>query len=174
MTGSSFTGWSGACAGTAPTCTLAMTAARSATAMFTADPPTPVQPVTAGPAVEGPPVPALAAPSVIVPAPVPQAPVVRPGTVTDKAVKTRPVLRARPKLSGRTAVGRKLVCSRGTWTGSPTRYAFTWLRGGTVVGHGASYLVRKADRGHALRCVVSARNENGAATAASAALRLAR
>ena len=100
-------------------------------------------------------------------------PVVRPRTVT-AAVKTRPVLRARPKLSGRTAVGRKLVCSRGTWTGSPTRYAFTWLRGGTVVGHGASYLVRKADRGHALRCVVSARNENGVATAASAALRLAR
>ena len=89
-------------------------------------------------------------------------------------MKTRPVLRARPKLSGRTAVGRKLVCSRGTWTGSPTRYAFTWLRGGTIVGHGATYLVRKADRGRALRCVVSARNANGAATAASAALRIAR
>ena len=89
-------------------------------------------------------------------------------------MKTRPVLRARPKLSGRTAVGRKLVCSRGTWTGSPTRYAFTWLRGGTIVGHAASYLVRKADRGRALRCVVSARNANGVATAASAALRIAR
>jgi subtilisin family serine protease len=34
-TGSAFTGWSGACTGTATTCTLAMTAARSVTANFT-------------------------------------------------------------------------------------------------------------------------------------------
>jgi Divergent InlB B-repeat domain/PASTA domain len=36
--GSTFTGWSGACSGTAPTCQLSMTADRSATATFTADP----------------------------------------------------------------------------------------------------------------------------------------
>ena len=71
-------------------------------------------------------------------------------------------------------MGRTLVCSRGTWTGGPARHAFTWLRGGTIVGHAATYLVRKADRGRSLRCVVSARNANGAATAASAALRIPR
>ena len=151
-----------------------MTAGRSATATFTADPPPVVPPVTAGPAVETPPIAAPAAPAVVVAAPVAQVPVVQPRAVTAAAVKTRPALRTRPRLSGRAGVGRKLVCSRGTWTSSPSRFAFTWLRGSKVVGHGASYLVRKADRGRAIRCIVTARNAHGASTAASVTLRLPR
>ncbi|MDX6600566.1 MAG: hypothetical protein QOE87_4453, partial [Gaiellales bacterium] len=69
---------------------------------------------------------------------------------------------------------RKLVCSRGTWAGSPSRYAFTWLRSGKAVGHGARYVVRTGDRGHVVRCVVTARNANGASTAASGTLRVPR
>ena len=176
-TGSSFTGWSGACGGTAPTCTLAMTAARSATATFTADPPPvapPVTPpVTSGPAVETPPAAAPIAPAAVPATPIAEAPVVEPRAVTVGA-KKRPVLRSRPKLSGRTGVGRTLVCSRGTWAGNPSRYALTWLRGGKVVGYGRSHLVRKADRGQTLRCVVTARNANGATTAASVTLRVPR
>jgi peptidoglycan/xylan/chitin deacetylase (PgdA/CDA1 family) len=170
--GSSFTGWSGACSGTAPTCTLAMTAARSATATFTVDPPPVTPPVTASLAVETPPVATAIAPAVVVRSPVAGTPAVQPRAVAT-AAKKRPLLRIRPKLHGRAGVGRKLVCSRGTWTGRP-RYAFTWLRGGKVVGHGASYLVRKADRGHAIRCVVIARNANGASTAPSGTLRVPR
>lgn len=39
--GSSFTGWAGACAGSAPTCNVTLDAAASTTATFTADPPAP-------------------------------------------------------------------------------------------------------------------------------------
>lgn len=39
--GSSFTGWAGACAGSATTCNVTLDAAASATATFTADPPAP-------------------------------------------------------------------------------------------------------------------------------------
>ncbi|MBU6337860.1 MAG: hypothetical protein KGR19_08640, partial [Acidobacteria bacterium] len=42
--GSKFAGWGGACSGTAPTCTVTMDAARSVTATFTADSPTPPSP----------------------------------------------------------------------------------------------------------------------------------
>ncbi len=39
VAGSSFAGWSGACSGAAPLCTLTMSGAKSVTATFTADPP---------------------------------------------------------------------------------------------------------------------------------------
>ncbi|MBU6337861.1 MAG: hypothetical protein KGR19_08645 [Acidobacteria bacterium] len=42
--GSKFAGWGGACSGTAPTCTVTMDAAKSVTASFTADSPTPPSP----------------------------------------------------------------------------------------------------------------------------------
>ncbi|HEY3613035.1 MAG TPA: hypothetical protein VGK92_04990, partial [Gaiellales bacterium] len=105
-------------------------------------------------------------------APVATAPVSIPVTV--RAAATRPVLRARPKVGGTPRAGRILVCSRGTWNGSPTRYAFTWRRDGKVVGHGASHVLRAADRGHLIRCDVTAGNAKGSVTVASASVRVAR
>ena len=83
-------------------------------------------------------------------------------------------MRARPRLTGGVRVGRKLVCTRGTWNGSPATHVFTWLRGGKVIAGGASYAIRKADRGHAIRCVVTAKNAGGSATATTSALRIPR
>jgi peptidoglycan/xylan/chitin deacetylase (PgdA/CDA1 family) len=142
--GSSFTGWGGACAGTSPICTLAMTSDRIVTATFAANPADP-------------------------PVPTPSTEVAAPAALP----VTRPNHRARPQIGGRARVGRKLVCTRGRWLGSPTRYAFTWRRNGKlIVGRGASYRVRPADRGHAIRCSVTARNAKGASTVASGAVRV--
>ena len=170
--GSTFAGWSGACSGTALTCTVTLDVARSVTATFTVIPAeTPVVPV----------VPVVPVAPVIAPAPAPvaeepvvQAPVAPAGTVVAAPAKARPAIKVRPKITGAARAGSKLVCTRGTWNGSPTRYVITWRRDGKVVGHASSYSVKKADRGHAIRCDVTARNTKGATTATSATVRVAR
>ena len=70
--------------------------------------------------------------------------------------------------------GGKLVCTRGSWNGSPTRYVITWRRDGKVVGHASTYNVKQADRGHAIRCDVTAHNAAGSAKATSAGVRVPR
>jgi hypothetical protein len=148
--GSTFTGWSGgSCAGTI-SCTVSLDAARTVTATFTANPPAPSDPGA----------------SAALP-PVAQAP-------TAKA-RVRPKLRTRPKVSGRARVGGTLVCSRGLWSGSPSRYLLTWRRDGKVVVAGGSrYRVRIGDRGHVIRCWVTAGNATGASTVASSAVHVPR
>jgi hypothetical protein len=81
--------------------------------------------------------------------------------------KARPTLSTRPRITGRPRAGRTLICARGTWNGSPARYALTWRRDRRIAGHGSAYRVRGADRGHALRCDVTAANAKGATTAAT-------
>jgi hypothetical protein len=164
--GSTFTGWSeAACAGSA-TCTVTLDADRAVTATFTIDPPAP--PVADAGGAEAP------APQPVVVAPVAVAPVTTAPVAPRPALKVAPKLRTRPKLTGRARIGRTLTCTRGTWTGSPTRFTFTWFRGQGVVGHGSAHLVRAADRGQTLRCSVTARNPGGATVAATTALRVAR
>ena len=85
--------------------------------------------------------------------------------VSRAKAKARPTLRTRPRIIGRARVGRTLTCARGTWNGSTVRYAFTWRREGRIAGHGSAYRVRGADRGHALRCDVTAANSKGATVA---------
>jgi hypothetical protein len=163
--GSSFTGWTGACSGAATTCTLSLDAARSVTAIFTADP-LPLAPLVYAGAPPALPIVALA--------PLLHSPVVAPLAVTVPTVKARPALSARPKIAGRARAGSTLICSPGVWNGSPTRYVLTWRRDGQVAGHGSSYRLRAADRGHSMRCSVTASNATGAATAASGVVRVAR
>jgi hypothetical protein len=127
--------------------------------------PTPTPPADAG-SGDGVPV---VAPAAVAPV------VVAPITVVVPKATAAPAIQARPKVTGRARAGLKLTCARGTWNGSPTRYAFTWrLDGKTVVGHGSTYTVRKADRGRSLRCDVTAVNAGGATIAASAAVRVAK
>jgi hypothetical protein len=164
--GSTFAGWSdGSCAG-ATACTFALDVARTLTATFTVNPPAPGLASDAGAAAA--PLPAVAAP--VVPAPAALQP-----TVVAAIVKARPAIRVRPQVRGGARAGRTLVCTRGTWTGSPTRYVLTWRRDGKlVVGHGAAYRMRAADRGHSIRCDVTAVNAKGATTVASGAVRVHR
>jgi hypothetical protein len=83
---------------------------------------------------------------------------------------------ARPTIAGDARVGEELTAEEGTWTNTPTAYAYQWQRcdiDGTgclpVAGAtGKTYGVRNADLGFRLRVTVTARNANGSGSANSA------
>jgi hypothetical protein len=88
-----------------------------------------------------------------------------------------PALAERPAISGTPAVGNRLQASRGTWSGDqPMTFAFRWLRCDTqgnscdqIAGAtNSEYVVQSADSGRTLRVRVTARNDEGTATASSA------
>lgn len=82
---------------------------------------------------------------------------------------------ARPSITGEARVGEELSAEDGTWTNTPTAYAYQWERcdiDGTgclaVTGaNGKTYGVRTADLGFRLRVRVTARNANGSGAANS-------
>jgi len=82
-----------------------------------------------------------------------------------------------PSISGTPEVGQTLIASKGTWSGSPTSYAYQWQ---DCDGSGAgcsnvsgatssNYTPTTGDVGHAMRVMVSAGNAGGSASASSAA-----
>jgi hypothetical protein len=83
---------------------------------------------------------------------------------------------ARPSISGEPRVGRQLTADPGTWTGSPTSFAYQWQRcdiDGTgcfdIVGATArTYSVAGLDLGFRLRVEVRATNASGSGQAFSA------
>jgi hypothetical protein len=87
-----------------------------------------------------------------------------------------PTATALPAISGTAQVGQTLKASTGTWTGSPTAYAYQWQRCDATGAScsaisgaaSASYVTVTADQGHALRATVTASNTTGSATAVSA------
>jgi hypothetical protein len=108
------------------------------------------------------------------------------GTVTATSAQSAAVVAAAPgtptnstapALSGSTVEGQTLKTSNGSWTGSPTSFAYQWQRcsstGSECVAIGgataAGYKLTSADVGHALRAAVTASNASGSATAASGA-----
>jgi hypothetical protein len=81
-----------------------------------------------------------------------------------------------PVISGTPTVGLTLTCTTGTWSGSPTSFAYQWNRNGTAItgatGTGynaASYTLQSADLGDAITVTVTASNSAGSASATSAA-----
>jgi hypothetical protein len=92
------------------------------------------------------------------------------GTATAAA----PANTALPVVSGTAQTGQTLTASTGTWSGSPTGYAYQWQRCTTscaaISGATApSYAVQSGDGGSTLRVAVTATNSGGSATATSAA-----
>ncbi len=84
---------------------------------------------------------------------------------------------APPTISGNATAGQKLTASTGSWTGSPTSYAYQWQTcSGTslascvdIAGASApSRTLGASDVGHTERVIVTAANASGSATAASA------
>ena len=67
-----------------------------------------------------------------------------------------------------------LVCSRGRWSNSPSRYSYRWFvngrrkRGAT----GRRLAITRTLQGRAVRCEVTAFNAGGSKTASSRTLRL--
>ncbi|HEU4707620.1 MAG TPA: S8 family serine peptidase [Solirubrobacterales bacterium] len=88
-----------------------------------------------------------------------------------------PVNTALPAISGSPEEGQSLSASTGSWSGSPTAYAFQWRRcdsGGAncaaiADATGKTYALGSADVGSTIRVTVTASNSAGAASAESAA-----
>ncbi|HEY2543156.1 MAG TPA: hypothetical protein VGH92_08890 [Gaiellaceae bacterium] len=80
-----------------------------------------------------------------------------------------------PSISGSARDGSLLTASHGSWTGSPTSYAYQWLRCDAQAGNCASiagatsntYTLTTADVGHRVRVQVTATNASGSGNATS-------
>jgi hypothetical protein len=76
-----------------------------------------------------------------------------------------------PAITGTAQAGQTLTATTGTWSGSPTSYAYQWQRCSTctaIAGATASsYTVQTADVGSTLTVSVTATNSGGSATATS-------
>jgi len=81
-----------------------------------------------------------------------------------------------PTITGTAKVGQTLTADNGSWSGSPTGYAYAWQRcdadiatcANIVGATGKTYGVRLDDLGYRLRVKVTASNAKGSATANSA------
>jgi secreted trypsin-like serine protease len=85
-----------------------------------------------------------------------------------------PVNQSAPTLAGIAAIGQRLTCSRGIWTGSPT-FSYQFVRstaagdvGVAASGPAADYVVTAQDAGTSLRCIVAATNPGGTSLAETA------
>jgi len=82
-----------------------------------------------------------------------------------------------PTISGSPVVGNTLTATKGSWSGSPTSYSYSWRRcdssgaACTVVAGAtaATYKLVAADAGHRMRVLVKATNASGTASKRSAA-----
>ncbi len=155
----------------APTGTTPPTSSESPPSPFEPNVPAPplmVEP----PAVEPPPV----EPPPIEPPPI-EPPPVEPPPVEPPPPPTNTVA---PTLSGLALTGETLKVSTGTWTGSPSSFAYQWqdcnsagAACANIAGASASsYKLKGSDVGHTVRAVVSAENEAGSSAASSGATAL--
>jgi Kelch motif protein/galactose oxidase-like protein len=87
-----------------------------------------------------------------------------------------PANQTAPAITGTTTEGQTLTASQGTWSGSPTSYAYQWQRcdgagatcsavGGATAG---TYVLTSSDAGHTIRVQVTATNAGGSTPATSA------
>lgn len=73
-----------------------------------------------------------------------------------------------PGVTGAAAVGGRLTCAPGVWSGGPA-FTYTWLRNGIAIAGArqATYTAAKADAGQVLQCAVRATANGVAAVAQS-------
>jgi hypothetical protein len=80
-----------------------------------------------------------------------------------------PVNTAVPAISGTAQVGDTLTASTGTWTGSPTSYAYQWNANGTAISGATSstYKLIASEVGESITVSVTATNPSGSTKATS-------
>lgn len=76
-----------------------------------------------------------------------------------------------PTISGTATEGQVLTAANGSWTNTPTSYAYQWKRGGSSIGGATSstYTLVTADVGSTMTVTVTATNAFGSASATSSA-----
>jgi len=83
----------------------------------------------------------------------------------------RPINTVAPAVTGTVVVGQTLSTTNGTWDAAPASisYTYQWQRNTSNIGGATSstYVIQTADIGNTLRCVVTATNAVGAASANS-------
>jgi hypothetical protein len=95
--------------------------------------------------------------------------------VAHAAIAAPPANTAPPTISGTPQVGQTLTANNGTWSNTPTSFAYQWLRcnagGGACVsvanGTQQTYTLVGADAGRTMRVRVTATNADGSASAQS-------
>jgi len=79
-----------------------------------------------------------------------------------------PVNTVLPAITGTAQVGQTLTVSNGTWTGSPSGYAYQWKSGAANVGTNSNtYVPVVGDIGNVITCIVTATNTGGSTPATS-------
>jgi Right handed beta helix region len=95
----------------------------------------------------------------------------------EKSPLAAPLNSVAPAIGGTLTVGEVLSSTNGTWSGSPTSYAYRWQDCNSAGASCASisgataftYTLKSSDVGHTLRVSVTATNAKGSATASSQA-----
>lgn len=86
-----------------------------------------------------------------------------------------PANTAAPAVTGNAFPGQVLSCSTGSWTNSPSSYAYQWLRAGVAISGAtaSTYTVVEADGGSLITCQVIATNADGSSQPAVSNSKLA-
>jgi hypothetical protein len=104
-------------------------------------------------------------------------------TSTVSPIETPPVSAAKPSNMSRPSIGSAgkagddTTCNPGTWTGSPSSFAYSWTIDSSIIAgqHASTYELAAGDAGHEIRCEVVAHNSAGdSASATSNALSVAK
>ncbi|MDW5598404.1 hypothetical protein VSS74_28855, partial [Conexibacter stalactiti] len=86
-------------------------------------------------------------------------------------VTTGPANATLPTVTGSSAIGSRVTCNPGTWTGTPT-FTYAWLRNGRAISGqtAATYTLGRVDAGQAIQCAATATVAGLTSTAQSAAV----
>ena len=116
----------------------------------------------------GPAIPVVAAPAGD---PVEGGPAMRVYVVSGVLGASAPANTGLPTISGASELGATLTATTGSWSGSPTSYAYQWKRNGSAIGGAtaSTYVLQAADLGAAITVTITATNTAGSASATSAA-----
>ena len=90
-------------------------------------------------------------------------------TITADNYNAVPVVSSSPVISGTTTLGSLLTSTNGTWSNSPSSFAYQWNRNGSPIASAtaSSYTLVTADSASAITCVVIATNGAGSSAPAT-------